>query len=83
LVKLQKVAPVALVASFSTVPDRIGAPAPGEVMVAVGKGWMARLEPSGQDSMKEDARVKTERTPSGVSKADGMAAALLTVRMKV
>lgn len=48
-----------------------------------GKGVMARLEPEGQDDMNAEARVKTERTPRGVSKAEGMAADFVAVRMKV
>jgi hypothetical protein len=44
---------------------------------------MARLEPEGQDDMNAEARVKTERTPRGVSKAEGMAADFVAVRMKV
>lgn len=44
---------------------------------------MARLEPSGQESMKPAARVKTERIPRGVSKAEGTAATLEAVRMNV
>ena len=44
---------------------------------------MARLEPEGQDDMNAEASVKTERTPRGVSKAEGMAADFVAVRMKV
>jgi hypothetical protein len=53
------------------------------VMVMAGKGWIARLDPEGQEVMKPAARVKTDRTPSGVSKAEGMAADLEAVRMNV
>jgi hypothetical protein len=44
---------------------------------------MARLEPEGQDDMNAEARVKTERTPRGVSKGEGTAADFVAVRMKV
>jgi len=52
-------------------------------MVRAGKGVMARLEPAGHEEMKPAARVKTARIPSGVSNAEGMAATLEAVRMKV
>lgn len=54
-----------------------------EFMVMAGNGVIARLEPAGQELMKALASVKTERTPRGVSKAEGMACALVAVRMKV
>ena len=57
-------------------------PAPA-AMVNAGKAVMARLEPLGQAEMKPVARVKTLRTPRGVSKGEGMAAAFDATRMKV
>jgi hypothetical protein len=53
------------------------------VMVNAGKGVMAKLDPDGQEEMKPAASVKTARIPRGVSNADGMAACLEAVRMKV
>lgn len=47
------------------------------------KGWTLRFEPSGQEVMKPAAREKTERTPRGVSNAEGTAAVLDAVRMNV
>jgi len=44
---------------------------------------MLRREPGGHESTKPTAREKTERGPRGVSKAEGTAAALTAVRMKV
>lgn len=48
-------------------------PEAGEVMLSEEKGVMTRLEPVGHDEMNPAARVKTERIPSGVSKAEGTA----------
>lgn len=53
------------------------------VRATEGKGVTARLEPVGHEAMKPAARVKTERTPRGVSKAEGMAVILEAARMKV
>lgn len=72
--------PVLVRARFVPAATAVGA---APVMVMVAKGVMARLLPVGQESMKPAAREKTLRIPSGVSKADGTAAALLAVRMKV
>lgn len=47
------------------------------------KGWTLRFEPSGQEVMKPAAREKTERTPRGVSNAEGTAAEREAERMKV
>jgi hypothetical protein len=58
-------------------------PAAAGATVMVGNGVIARLDPWGQDSINPAARVNTERTPSGVSNADGIALTLLAVRMKV
>ena len=55
----------------------------GGAMVAAGKAVIARLDPCGQEAMNGAAREKTERMPSGVSNADGMATTLLAARMKV
>ena len=63
-------------------PAETAAEAP-EGVERVAKGVMARLEPVGQDEMKDAARVNTERIPKGVSKAEGTAAALEAVRMNV
>jgi hypothetical protein len=81
----QEVAPVAVEVSWMLLPAAAtGAPAAaGVVMVSAGNGVMARLEPCGQESMNPAASVKTLRIPRGVSKADGMAATLEAVRMKV
>ncbi len=59
-----------------------GAAAP-PVKVSAGKGVTARFEPDGQEEMKPAARVKTARMPRGVSNADGIAAALDAVLIKV
>ena len=42
-----------------------------------------RFEPDGQDVMNAEARLKTLRMPSGVSKGDGAAGALEAMRRKV
>lgn len=83
--KAQVVAPVAVVERARDWPAaRFAVPlAAAPVMVTAGNGVMAKLEPVGQDWMKPAARVKTERIPSGVSKADGMAADFEAVLMKV
>ena len=52
-------------------------------MVTVGKGVITKFEPEGQEEMKPAARVKTDRMPSGVSKAEGTAAAFEATRMNV
>jgi hypothetical protein len=52
-------------------------------MVSDVKGVIFRFEPDGQDEMKPAARVKTLRTPRGVSNGDGTATTLDAVRMKV
>ena len=84
----QFVAPVAVVVSCRLLPAGMtpltaaGAVVP-VVWVRAAKGVMARLEPVGQDEMKPAARVKTPRIPSGVSNAEGMAAAFDAVRMNV
>lgn len=80
---------MAVVLTWTAVPaamvplaEAAGAAAPA-VMVNGANGVMAKLDPDGQEEMKPAARVKTARIPSGVSKADGMAACLDAVRMKV
>ena len=84
LVNAQKAAPVAVVLSWRTEPAAIAeVDWLGSVMVIAGKAVMARLEPVGQESMNPAARVKTLRIPSGVSNAEGTAATLEAVRMKV
>lgn len=86
LTNAHEVAPVAVVLTWTEVPAAIvpaadaGAPA---VMDKAENGVMAKLDPDGQEEMKPAARVKTPRMPSGVSKADGIAAVLEAVRMKV
>lgn len=82
LVNAQNVPVVAALTSLICCPAATVACAPG-AMVRAENGVMARLEPLGQDVMKPAASVKTERIPRGVSKAEGMAAALEAVRMKV
>jgi len=82
LVNEQKVPPVAVVESCTVAPATTAADAL-PVMVTAAKGVMSRLEPVGHEVMKPAARVKTERMPSGVSKAEGTAATFEAVRMKV
>lgn len=82
LTNAQPVAPVAVDESWTVDPAATAAGAP-EVIVRAGNGVIARLEPAGQEEMKPAARVKTARIPSGVSNADGIAATLDAVRMKV
>lgn len=74
----QKVTPVAVVVIARLVPATA---ANGVVSVTVigAKGVIVRLDPVGQESMKPTARVKTLRTPRGVSKVGGTAAALLAM----
>jgi hypothetical protein len=64
------------------VPFIVAEAVPG-VIVSAGNGVTARLDPVGQEEMKPAARLKTARMPRGVSKADGIAAALDAVRIKV
>jgi len=87
LTNAHEVAPVAIVLTWIEVPAAIVplAPSAGAPTVKVKgeNGVTARLDPDGQEEMNPAARVKTPRIPSGVSKADGMAAVLEAVRMKV
>ena len=52
-------------------------------MVIDGNGSIPRFEPSGHDSMKGDASVKTARGPSELSKALGIGSLLPATRIKV
>lgn len=74
-------APVAVVLTWSLASALISAAA--VVLVIAGKALIWRFEPVGQEVMKPAAREKTLRTPRGVSKAEGTAADLDAVRMKV
>jgi hypothetical protein len=81
------VAPVAVVVRVNLVPAPMPAvpleAAPVGAIVSVGKAVILRFEFVGQELMRGAASEKTERTPSGVSNADGMAAALEAMRMNV
>lgn len=55
----------------------------GDVMLSAAKGVTARLEPVGHDDINPAARVKTERIPRGVSKAEGTAATCDAARTNV
>jgi len=88
LTNAHEVAPVAVVLTWTVVPAAIvplaeDAGAAPAVMVNAGNGVIAKFDPDGQEEMNPAARVKTARIPRGVSKADGMAACLAAVRMKV
>lgn len=83
-VNAQNVAPVAVLLSAKLWPAvKVAVALTPAPIVRAGNAVMARLEPEGQDEMNPAARVKTLRTPRGVSKGDGMAAALEAMRMKV
>lgn len=81
LVNAQKVAPCADVLNRRTSSALI--PTAEFVMVMEGLAFIFKFEPVGQEAMKPAARVKTFFGPRGVSKADGTAAILEAVRMKV
>lgn len=81
--KEQNDPPGAVVWILREVPATILDEASGEVISADVKGVTARLEPSGQDAMNPAARLKTERTPRGVSNADGTAITWEAARMNV
>lgn len=53
------------------------------ISASAGNAVILRLDPSGQDEIRGAASEKTDRTPSGVSKAEGMAAVLASVLIKV
>jgi hypothetical protein len=80
-VKAQKTAPVPVVDNWRVSPAIIAVAL--LLMVRVGNGVMLRFETAGHEVMKADAKVKTVRTPSGVSKADGTAALFEAIRINV
>lgn len=84
-VNAQNVAPVAVLDNarlWPAVKAAVALPAPA-AMVTAGNPVIAKLDPVGHEEMKPAARVKTLRTPRGVSNGDGMAAALEATRMNV
>lgn len=48
-----------------------------------GNGVIFRFDPSGQEDIRGAASENTERTPRGVSNAEGMAADFERVRIRV
>lgn len=82
-VNAHAVAPVAALFNVMLCPAVTACDVTVASIVIAGKGVIARLLLCGHELMNAAARVKTERTPRGVSKAEGIAALLVAVRIKV